>query len=65
MKYYGPIAEDNARMPAMRDSPRLSPAPKGLSLRDSLLRAVLDASPLPMWVEVSMAVRRAPDSFRT
>jgi PAS domain S-box-containing protein len=38
-------------MPPMRDSPGLSPALKAPSLPDGLLRAVLDANPLPMWVE--------------
>jgi PAS domain S-box-containing protein len=38
-------------MPTMRDSPRPAPALKADSLPDSLLRAVLDANLLPMWVE--------------
>jgi PAS domain S-box-containing protein len=44
-------------MPTMRDSPRLSPAPKADGLPDSLLRAVLDANPLPMWVEDEATLR--------
>ena len=34
----------------MRDRPRLSPALDAHGLPDSVLRAVLDASPLPMWI---------------
>jgi PAS domain S-box-containing protein len=44
-------------MPTMRDSPRLSPALQAVSVPDSLLRAVLDANLLPMWVEDAATLR--------